>query len=142
MGFISQFAASRVASRLGAVRLSPDVELCDHPCMTRHRGYSGEFAVDLEAGVIRGRVVGTRDVITFQGATVEEARRAFVESVDDYLACCAERGEQPEKPYSGKVLLRISPELHRGLAIEAERAGVSFNAFVAAKLSDRAAMPG
>ena len=110
--------------------------------MIKHKGYAGEFAVDLEAGVIRGRVIGTRDVITFQGDTVAAARAAFVESVEDYLAFCAERGETPEKPYSGKILLRISPELHRGLAIEAERAGVSFNALVATKLGAQPMAPG
>ncbi len=109
--------------------------------MMKHKGYSGEFQVDLAAGVIRGRVLGTRDVITFQGATVAEARTAFIESVDDYLAFCAERGEEPERPYSGKVLLRISPELHRGLAIEAEQTGISFNTLVVRKLDNRSAWP-
>ena len=80
--------------------------------MSEHKGYCGEFSVDRDAGVIRGRVLGTRDLITFQGATIEHARTAFMESVDDYLAFCAERGEEPEKPFSGKVLLKISPELH------------------------------
>ena len=107
--------------------------------MMKHKGYSGEFQVDLAAGVIRGRVLGTRDVITFQGATVAEARTAFIESVDDYLAFCAERGEEPENPYSGRILLEISPELHRGLAIEADRIGVSFNTLVVKKLDGQTA---
>ena len=102
--------------------------------MIKHRDYTGEFAVNLDAGVIRGRILGTRDVITFQGATVEQARVALIDSVDDYLAFCAERGEEPERPYSGKVLLRIRPELHRNLALEAEQAGISFNSLVARKL--------
>ena len=103
--------------------------------MMRHKGDPGQFWVDLEAGVIRGRVFGTRDVITFQGTSVAEARLAIVESVEDCLAFCTERGEEPEQPFSGKVRLRISPRLHRTLAAEAERAGVSFNTLVAAKLA-------
>ena len=103
--------------------------------MMKHKGYPGRFWVDLDAGVIRGRVLGIRDVITFQGASVSEARSAFVDSVEDYLAFCVERGEDPETPFSGKVRLRISPRLHRTLAAEAERVGVNLNTLVAAKLA-------
>jgi predicted HicB family RNase H-like nuclease len=67
--------------------------------MMQHRDYAGEAWVDDEAGVIRGRVIGLKDVITFQGDTVKAVRAAFVESVDDYLAFCKERGEKPEKPH-------------------------------------------
>jgi predicted HicB family RNase H-like nuclease len=102
--------------------------------MMKHKGYSGEAWVDLDAGVIRGRIVGLKDVITFQGATVEEARAAFVESVDDYLAFCAERGEKPEKPFSGKILVRLDPETHRALSMAAEREGKSLNSLVASQL--------
>ena len=102
--------------------------------MMAHKGYTGKFAVDLDAGVIRGRIVGIRDVITFQGSSVEEARSAFVDSVDDYLAFCAERGEEPESPYSGRFVVKISPKRHRLLAIEAAEAGVSFESLIARKL--------
>ena len=102
--------------------------------MMQHKGYSGEFVVDLDAEVIRGRVIGTRDVITFQGRTVAEARAAFVDSVDDYLDFCAERGESPEKPFSGRVLLRLPAEVHRTLAIHAERAGLSLNSLIVDQL--------
>ena len=98
--------------------------------MMKHKGYIGEAKVDLDAGVIRGRVIGLKDVVTFQGATVEEARAAFVDSVDDYLAFCAERGEKPEKPFSGKLLVRLDPNLHRELSMTAEKSGRSINALV------------
>jgi predicted HicB family RNase H-like nuclease len=74
-------------------------------------------------------------VITFQGATVEEARAAFVESVDDYLAFCAERGEKPERPFSGKLLVRLDPNLHRELSMAAEKSGMSINALVVEALT-------
>jgi predicted HicB family RNase H-like nuclease len=98
--------------------------------MMKHKGYAGDAQVDLDAGVIRGRVIGLKDVITFQGLTVEEARAAFVDSVEDYLAFCAERGEKPEKPFSGKILVRLDPNLHRELSMTAEKTGLSINTLV------------
>jgi predicted HicB family RNase H-like nuclease len=93
----------------------------------QYRGYTAELVIDLEARVLHGRVLGLRDVVTFQGDTVEEAERAFRESVDDYLAFCAARGEKPDRPYSGKILLRTTPDLHRQLALIAEQGGQSVN---------------
>ncbi len=66
--------------------------------MMEHRGYRGAVSRDDEAGVLVGEVVGARDVITFEGASVAEARAAFRESVDGYLAFCAERGREPDRP--------------------------------------------
>jgi predicted HicB family RNase H-like nuclease len=103
--------------------------------MMKHKGYTGDAWIDHEAGVIRGRVIGTRDVITFQGKSVEEARAEFVTSVDDYLAYCVERGEKPEKPFSGKVLLRLDPNLHRELSAIAEKSGKSINSLIVDRLT-------
>jgi predicted HicB family RNase H-like nuclease len=61
----------------------------------------GKVEFDDEADILHGEVIGLRDVITFQGRTVDEVKGAFRESVDDYLAFCAKRGEEPEKPFSG-----------------------------------------
>jgi predicted HicB family RNase H-like nuclease len=66
-----------------------------------HRGYIGALHADHNAGVLRGKVVNTRDTITFQGKTVAEATQAFRDSVDDYLEFCKSLGEHPEKPFSG-----------------------------------------
>jgi predicted HicB family RNase H-like nuclease len=90
--------------------------------------------VDEEAGILHGRVVGLRDVITFQGETVREARREFERSVDSYLAFCGSRGEDPERPYSGKFLVRVDPKLHRALAHAAEAQNTSLNALVESAL--------
>ena len=98
--------------------------------MMQHKGYIGVARVDDEAGLIRGRVVNIRDMITFHGRTVEEARQAFQESVEDYLEFCAARGEEPDKPFSGRFVVRIKPQVHRALAIEAQRRGTSLNALV------------
>ncbi len=72
-----------------------------------YKGYIGDLRVDLDAGVLRGKVINTRDTITFQGKTVEEARRAFRDSVDDYLEFCAATGDPPEKPFSGRFVVRV-----------------------------------
>ena len=101
--------------------------------MTR-KGYRAIVELDEEAGVFHGEVIDTRDVITFQGSSVEELKQAFEDSVDDYLEFCASRGEDPEKPFSGKVLVRVPPEVHRQIMAEARRQGKSLNAYVLEKL--------
>ncbi len=70
-----------------------------------YKGYNGSVEVDTEAEILFGRVVGLHDVITFQSESVAEARKAFQDSVDDYLAFCAERGEAPEKPALDQYLM-------------------------------------
>jgi predicted HicB family RNase H-like nuclease len=102
--------------------------------MLNHRGYIGIMNVDDEAGILHGEVINTRDVITFQGNTVAEAKQAFIDSVEDYLAFCTERGEDPEKPFSGKFVLRLSPEEHRQIYLDALREGMSLNQYVKNRL--------
>ena len=93
----------------------------------QYKGYTGKVEFDEEAGIFFGEVINTRDVITFQGECVKDLRQAFEESVEDYLAFCAERGEEPEKPFSGKLLLRMDPDLHRRITIEAKKNDISLN---------------
>lgn len=100
----------------------------------RHKGYLGRVEFDDEAGLFHGEVVNTRDVITFQGKSVAELRAAFKASIDDYLAFCAQRGEAPDEPYSGRFVTRLAPELHRRLTLAAKMAGKSLNAWVADQL--------
>lgn len=102
--------------------------------LIEHKGYQGTVRYDADVAMFHGEVLHQRDVVTFQGATVEEIATAFRESVDDYLEFCQERGEEPDKPYSGKFVLRIEPELHRKLASQASNSGTSLNAYVAEKL--------
>ena len=110
--------------------------------MMKHKGYCGVIRIDEDAGILVGDVIGLRDVITFQGRTVAEAKEAFRDSVNDCLEFCASRGEPPEKPFSGKFLVRIEPALHRVLAVTAEARGVSLNALVASTLAEAFEMPG
>ena len=71
--------------------------------------YVGKVEFDDEAGIFHGEVVGTRDVVTFQGKSVDELKTAFEQSIDDYLAFCKQRGEEPDKPLSGQFVTRVSP---------------------------------
>jgi predicted HicB family RNase H-like nuclease len=100
----------------------------------KYKGYTGVVEFDEEAGVLFGRVIGLRDLITFEGESVAEVTRAFHDSVDVYLELCAERGENPEKPYSGQFILRIDPNLHRAMSHAAEERGVSLNSLVEEEL--------
>jgi predicted HicB family RNase H-like nuclease len=98
--------------------------------MMEYKGYLGKVEFDDDSNIFHGEVINLRDIVTFQGETVDELRKAFHESVDDYLEFCAARGEEPEKPYSGKFVVRIEPELHKSLVVQARKNGKSLNALV------------
>ena len=102
--------------------------------MLNYKGYTGHVEFDDEAGLFHGEVLDTRDVITFQGRSVDEIETAFRESVDDYLAFCAERDEKPDKPFSGRLMLRLPKDLHREVFVGAKREGKSLNQFVVERL--------
>lgn len=103
--------------------------------MMTYKGYSGSVKFDFDAEIFHGEVVGLRDVVTFQGTSVEELKVAFRESVDDYLEFCEQRGEQPDKPFSGRFLLRVDPVLHRRLAEMSAQEGESLNNWIASQLT-------
>jgi predicted HicB family RNase H-like nuclease len=98
--------------------------------MMKYKGYTGIVQFDPDAEIFHGEVVDTRDVITFQGKTVKELTQAFKDSIDDYLAFCQERGEQPDKPFSGKFLVRLPPDLHHKVHLKASESGKSLNQWV------------
>ena len=98
--------------------------------MMEYKGYFAKVEFDDDANIFHGEVINLRDVITFEGTTVKALRKAFKDSVEDYLEFCAERGEEPEKPYSGRFLVRVEPELHKTLVIQARKNGKSLNALV------------
>ena len=102
--------------------------------MLKYRGYTGYVEYDDEAGLLHGEILDTRDVITFQGETVEELRQAFRDSIDDYLEFCTERNEKPEKPFSGKFVVRLPSGLHHRVYIKAMEQGKSLNQLVVESL--------
>ena len=102
--------------------------------MMEYKGYIGKVEFDDEASIFHGEVINTRDVITFQGESVEELRTALRDSVEDYLAFCHGRDEDPDKPFSGQFVTRTSPELHRQVNLAASLSVKSLNAWVVEQL--------
>ena len=99
-----------------------------------YKGYEASVDFDEEAEIFHGEVLNLRDVITFQGASAGELKQAFADSVEDYLAFCRERGEEPDRPYSGQFVVRTPPVLHKAVSLAAKREGVSLNRWVTAAL--------
>ena len=108
--------------------------------MMDYKGYIGFVEYDSEAKLFHGDVINTRDVITFQGTTVDEIENAFRESIEDYISWCKDEGVEPEKPYSGKFNLRLSPELHKQVAITSKKMKISINNFVENALKNELAL--
>lgn len=108
--------------------------------MMEYKGYIGIVEYDSEAKLFHGDILNTRDVITFQGTSVKEIDEAFKGSIDEYINWCKSEGVEPEKPYSGKFNLRLSPELHKRIAITAKKMNVSINNFVEKAITDELAM--
>jgi len=102
--------------------------------MLKYKGYTGYVEFDDETDIFHGEVLDTRDVITFQGETVEELRMAFRDSIDDYLEFCAKRNEKPDKPFSGKFVVRLSTVLNHRAYVKAMEQGKSLNQLVVESL--------
>jgi predicted HicB family RNase H-like nuclease len=99
--------------------------------MMEYKGYSaGPIDFDAEDSTFSGTVAGLRDVIHFEGSTAKELTRSFRESIDAYLAVCREAGRDPDRPFSGKILVRTEPALHRKAALRAAAEGVSLSQWI------------
>jgi predicted HicB family RNase H-like nuclease len=106
-----------------------------------YKGFRGSVRFAGDDRVFHGRLLGIDDVITFEGTTVDELEEAFRGSVEDYLAFCKEIGKEPERAYSGRIPLRIEPELHRDIARAAQSADTSINRWIAGELERAAGRP-
>jgi predicted HicB family RNase H-like nuclease len=91
------------------------------------KGYAARVDYDDEDGIFLGRIAGIRDGVGFHADTVEGLRAAFHEAVEDYIETCARMGKEPQRAYSGQVMFRVDPEVHRRAALAAELAGKSLN---------------
>lgn len=99
-----------------------------------YKGYEGMVEFDEDARIFHGEVINTRDVITFQGSSVDELEKAFKDSVDDYLRLCEKQNRKPERPFSGRLLIRMDVELHSKLFRAAASKGKSLNTYIINKL--------
>jgi len=101
-----------------------------------YKGYAARIEYSDEDVCFVGHIAGIKDVVGFHGDSVKDLRAAFQEAVDDYLETCESLGRAPQKPYSGKLMLRIPPEVHARAAMMAEAHGKSLNQWAADVLSD------
>lgn len=93
----------------------------------RYKGYSARVEYDGDDRIFVGHIAGIRDIVGFHGTTVDELEAGFREAVDDYLKACAKLKQAPNKPYSGRVMLRLDPSLHARASTAAQLSGTSFN---------------
>jgi predicted HicB family RNase H-like nuclease len=98
--------------------------------MMTYKGYTAEVELDLTVGVLVGRVLDIDDVIMFESPRADEVYREFTSSVDTYLAVCAEQGKEPNKPHSGRFVVRTTPERHSLIVRAARESGQSMNTWI------------
>ena len=100
----------------------------------QYKGYAARIEYSDEDKYFIGHIAGIRDIVGFHGESVKTLCTAFKEAVDDYLETCKQADISPQRPYSGKVMLRISPEMHAEIAMKAEAHGKSLNQWAAEAL--------
>jgi len=103
-----------------------------------YKGYTAKIEFDPRDNIFWGKVLGIMDSITFEGSTVEELTTDFHNAIDFYLSDCATSGRSPQKPVSGKLQLRVPPEVHRAAIVAAQASGTSLNQWAAKALKEAA----
>lgn len=103
-----------------------------------YKGYAARIEYDDEDAIFVGRLAGISDGVGFHADNVDELRTAFHEAVDDYVETCAKVGKEPQRAYSGQVMFRVDPDVHRRAAVAAELAGKSLNQWAAEVLEQAA----
>ncbi|NOR05714.1 MAG: toxin-antitoxin system HicB family antitoxin [Deltaproteobacteria bacterium] len=99
-----------------------------------YKGYVAKVEFDPEDHIFVGHIIGIRDVVGFHGESVATLETAFREAVDNYLVACKKLGQEPNKPYSGNLMLRVPAEIHAAVAAAAEASGKSINQWAAKAL--------
>lgn len=98
--------------------------------MLEYNGYHATIRYDAEDNIFVGEVFGIADSLNFHGSSIDELKEMFRQSIDNYLALCAEIGKEPEKEFRGSFNIRITPELHRQAALAAAMNNLTLNQFV------------
>lgn len=99
-----------------------------------HKGYQGSVEIDVETGVLFGKILFVTDLVTYEATTVPALQNEFRAAVDDYLETCQQLGRDPQQPCSGLFNVRVGPTLHRAAAIRAQKDGVKLNAVMVSAL--------
>ncbi len=103
-----------------------------------YKGYLGSVAYSEEDHIFYGKVEGITGLVNFEGESVKELTEAFHEAVDDYLAYCHDEGIEPEKNYTGVLNIRITPAIHRQIAMLAKQSGLTLNGYIKETLKENA----
>jgi len=104
--------------------------------MLKYNDFYGSVEYSAADECFFGKIIGTADLVTFEGKSVSNLKKAFIEAVEDYLVLCKEVGKEPQKSYKGSFYIRISPELHKAAAVIAGKKGISLNTFVEKAIYD------
>jgi len=104
--------------------------------MLKYKDFFGSVEYSAADECFFGKIIGTTDLVTFEGKSVGNLKKAFTEAVEDYLVLCKEAGKEPQKSYKGSFNVRISPELHKAAAVIAGKKGISLNTFVEKAIYD------
>lgn len=105
-----------------------------------YQGYAARIEFSSEDECFVGHIAGIQDTVGFHGESVAELKAAFEEAVEDYLETCERIGKTPQKPYSGKLMLRLPPEVHAAIATAAELSGQSINQWASEALNREASL--
>lgn len=105
--------------------------------MIEYRGYTGVFEFDPELALFAGHVVDLQDEIYFEGASVDELMDSMRRAVNQYLSVCEERGDQPDRPFSGRFNVRVEPATHRRIVVAAAAAGLSMNEWMTGLVTEK-----
>nr|VFJ91315.1 MAG: Predicted nuclease of the RNAse H fold, HicB family [Candidatus Kentron sp. LFY] len=103
-----------------------------------HKGYAARIEYSEHDGCFVGHIAGIRDIVGFHAHSVTDLRAQFEEAVEDYLKACGKIGKEPDKSYSGRLMLRVPPEIHAAVAIAADVSGKSINQWALETLSKAA----
>ena len=96
----------------------------------KYKKYIAKVTYDDEANIFHGDVINIRDIITFQGESVEELKQAFIDSVEDYIEFCKERGEEPDKPFNGRFTINLPPDLHKKIIMTIEKSDMNLENWI------------
>lgn len=95
-----------------------------------YKGYLGSVEFNAEDNCLFGKIIGINDLVNYEAASVEELNNVFEESVEDYLLTCKEINKEPNKHYKGVFNVRTDENIHRNLAIIAEKKKIKLNQLI------------
>jgi predicted HicB family RNase H-like nuclease len=97
----------------------------------KYKGYLGSVEYNEEDQCLFGKVLGmSKDIISYEGKTVDELKEDFETGIDAYLDSCKKEGIEPRKAYSGTLNVRLTPEIHNQIANIAQESGITINAYI------------